>query len=338
MGISETKREGEGLVELQSGHQIYEVGKTEENKTRKGIAILVNKRLKDYIEEFKTHTDRIVSWKIKLKGKQTLQIIQVYAPTSSYEDEEVEMFYEEIEKATYRKQCKHRIIMGDFNAKIGKKGKGEFFQCTGPFGTGERNERVEMLINFTESNKFTIANSLFEKPGKRMWTWESPDGQTRNQIDFIMVSDRTIVKNCEVITKVDIGSDHRMLRGTIKINRKLERLKRIKRLRPFKVNIKWLEQQKDVFQLSLSNRFKALQDEPASIETLHTTVQKEVTKIKGNRDTRELIKTPKDLEIEALDIKRKALKKKEAKTTAEKVEYTELNKTVKKKRRIRAKK
>ena len=107
VGISETKREGEGLIELPSGHQIYEVGKTEENKTRKGIAILVNKRLKDYIEEFKTHTDRIVSCKIKLKGEQTLQIIQVYAPTSSYEDEEVEMFYEEIEKATDRKQCKH---------------------------------------------------------------------------------------------------------------------------------------------------------------------------------------------------------------------------------------
>ena len=36
---------------------------------------------------------------------------------------------------------------------------------------------------------------------------ENPNA-TKNQIDFILSSDRKIVRNCEVITKVDIGSDH----------------------------------------------------------------------------------------------------------------------------------
>ncbi|GFN90437.1 hypothetical protein PoB_001694300 [Plakobranchus ocellatus] len=44
------------------------------------------------------------------------------------------------------------------------------------------------------------------------------------------------------------------------------------------------------------------------------------------------------MEIERLDEKRKTLKKKEGKTTAEKIEYTELNTLVKKKRRARQRK
>ncbi|GFO28617.1 hypothetical protein PoB_005512200 [Plakobranchus ocellatus] len=46
-------------------------------------------------------------------------------------------------------------------------------------------------------------------------------------------------------------------------------------------------------------------------------------------------KLEEDMEIERLDEKRKSLKKKEGKTTAEKIECTELNKSAKKKRRAR---
>ena len=35
---------------------------------------------------------------------------------------------------------------------------------------------------------------------------------TKNQIDFMLSSDRK--RNCEVITKVDSGSDHRIVRVT----------------------------------------------------------------------------------------------------------------------------
>ena len=49
VGISETKRKGEGLTELEDGTWMYEAAKTDDEKNRKGMALLVHKDFKDYI-------------------------------------------------------------------------------------------------------------------------------------------------------------------------------------------------------------------------------------------------------------------------------------------------
>ena len=43
---------------------------------------------------------------------------------------------------------------------------------------------------------------------------------TQTQTDFIISSDRYTVGNCEVINKVDIGKDHRMVRARVEVNKK----------------------------------------------------------------------------------------------------------------------
>ena len=75
VGLYETKRRGEGLRELSGGSWMYETGKTEENLNAKGLALLINKNFTDYVENFEKHSDRIISCKIKLHGKTSLQII-----------------------------------------------------------------------------------------------------------------------------------------------------------------------------------------------------------------------------------------------------------------------
>ena len=83
------------------------------------------------------------------------------------------------------------------------------------------------LFFFAEENKLIIATTLIHNPlppppppqQKRYWTWESPDGETRNQTDFALSNQRGIVANCEVITKADIGSDHRLVRNTLRISK-----------------------------------------------------------------------------------------------------------------------
>ena len=168
-----------------------------------------------------------------------------------------------------------------------------------------------------------------------MWTWESPDGKTRNQIDFILTSERNMSKDCGVITKVDIGSDHRMVRAKIVINTRLERIRWSRRKRPIKTNMEVLERNKEQFQLEISNRFKALEGNNPTIETLNKIVEEEAEKCGRNETNNSKEKTEEDIEIEKLDEKRKHLRKKEDKTTAEKIEYTEISKLVKKKRRTR---
>ena len=39
------------------------------------------------------------------------------------------------------KASSHYIVMGDFNAKIGVRNINVNMKCTGPFGTGNKNER-----------------------------------------------------------------------------------------------------------------------------------------------------------------------------------------------------
>ena len=81
-------------------------------------------------------------------------------------------------------------------------------KCTGSFGTGNRDERGERLLDFAEENSLVVTNSLFLKAANRCWTREAPGSVAKNQTDFMLSSDRKIVGNCEVITKVGIGSDH----------------------------------------------------------------------------------------------------------------------------------
>ena len=214
----------------------------------------MDKNFTDYVENFEKHSDRIISCKIKLHGKTSLQIIQVYAPTCDHDNETAELFYEELEKAIDKKACNHHIVMGDFNAKIGVRNINDNMKWTGPFGTGNRNERGERLLDFAEENNLVVTNSLFIKAANRYWTWEAPGGVTKNQIDFILFSDRKIVRNCEVITKVDIGSDHQMVRARVEIDKKLMGLKRNQKQKPYRLDLRVLEKLATPFRIKLKKQ------------------------------------------------------------------------------------
>ena len=226
--------------------------------------------------------------------------------------------------------------MGDFNAKIGIKEKNENLKWIGPHGMGIRNDRGERLLDFAANNKLLVTNTFFQKPASRYWTWESPGGAYHNQIDFILADEKSTIYNTEVITHVDIGSDHRMVRGKVKINKRLLRLKRIKRKHVFKIDIQGLEKATTMFQLSLHNRFDALKEEPSSIETLNKTIREAAKEVCEERQRERKEQNAEDKEIEELETRRKMVRKRDNKSTTEKIEYAELNKTVKKKRRTRA--
>ena len=59
---------------------------------------------------------------------------------------------------------------------------------TGKFGFGVQNEAGQRLIEFYQENALIIANTLFQQHERRLYTWISPDGQHRNQIDYILCS------------------------------------------------------------------------------------------------------------------------------------------------------
>ena len=46
------------------------------------------------------------------------------------------------------------------------------------------------LIKFCQENTLVIVNTLFQQHKRRLYTWTSPDGQYRNQIDYILCSQK----------------------------------------------------------------------------------------------------------------------------------------------------
>ena len=76
-------------------------------------------------------------------------------------------------------------IIGDWNAKVGSQ---ETPGVTGKFGLGVWNEAGLRLIEFCQENALVIENTLFQQHKRRLYTWTSPDGQHRNQIDYILCS------------------------------------------------------------------------------------------------------------------------------------------------------
>ena len=116
LGISELKWTGMGEFNSDD-HYIYYCG--QESLRRNGVAIMVNKRLRNAALGCNLKNDRMIS--VRFKGEPfNITVIQVYAPTSNAEEAEVERFYEDLQEfpeLTAEKDV--FFIIGDCNAKVG---------------------------------------------------------------------------------------------------------------------------------------------------------------------------------------------------------------------------
>ena len=137
--------------------------------------------------------------------------------------------------------------MGDFNAKVGgQTNRAE--RTTGCFGLGKRNERGDM-VEWATSNNFKIMNTHFQKRAGRRWTWRSPDGYTKNEKDYIMTDKPSMVTDVTVINRINIGSDHRMVMGSITLNTRAERRKLLNKNTRTRVDTQMIATKKNTFQL-----------------------------------------------------------------------------------------
>ena len=84
-------------------------------------------------------------------------------------------------------QKRYLFIIGDWNTKVGSQ---EIPGVTGKLGLGVQNEAGQRLIEFFQENALVIANTLFQQHKRRLYTWTSQDSQYRNQIDYILCSQR----------------------------------------------------------------------------------------------------------------------------------------------------
>lgn len=241
LGISDTQWPNNGECAFEDG-RFYYSGSDDGQPHRYGVGICVKKGIVGSILNVVRYSDRIIMIQLKSQNGKT-NLIQIYAPTADKADQEIEEFYNGIDiLLRTTKKADTTIILGDFNAKVGKGKVGEY---VGEYGLGDRNERGDRLVEFCQQNDFVITNTWYKLPKRRLYTWTSPRHTAqhiiRNQIDFVLINKRyrNAIKSVKAYPGADIKSDHNPVVATFRM--RFKKLK--KKTLPPKINTDLLRDQ-----------------------------------------------------------------------------------------------
>ncbi|KAL0852131.1 hypothetical protein ABMA28_000368 [Loxostege sticticalis] len=207
-GLREIHWKGSGNL-LTDHHVVYFSGN--DISSSNGVGFLIPIHQNNCVMGYEPVSDRIISIKLK-SSPMNLNIVQVYAPTSTESDEAIEKFYSELESTWAKVPSRELlIILGELNSKIGEYAH-QLSKCAGRFGLGKRNKRGERLLLFRFSeNDLLIANSLFEHHPRRL----------------------SSITNAHTLPGADCGSDHQLLISKLKL--KLTAARVIKKTRKLEV-------------------------------------------------------------------------------------------------------
>ena len=129
----------------------------------------------------------------------------------------------------------------------------EIPEVTGKFGLGIQNKAGQRLTESCQENALVIANTFFQQHKRRLYTWTSPDGQHRNQSDYILCSQRwrSSIQSAKTRPGADCGSDHEFLVAKFRL-----KLKKVgKTTRPFRCDLNQITYD---YTVEMTSRFKGL--------------------------------------------------------------------------------
>ena len=157
-----------------------------------------------------------------------IRIIQAYAPTTDYDDDDIEDFYDQLQEVIYNSPKKDiLVVQGDWNAKIGEGARKNWKETCGEYCNPETNERGLRLLEFVSYNNLKVANTFGPHKLSRRWTCHSQEGDYHNQIDYIMVQQRfqrsVNIEKTRSFPGADTGSDHEFVMMTFRLH--LQRMK-----------------------------------------------------------------------------------------------------------------
>ena len=104
-----------------------------------------------------------------------------------------------------------------------------------------------------QENTLVIANTLFQQHKRRLYIWISPDGQHRNQIDYILCSQRwrSSIQSAKTNPRDDCVSDHELILAKFRLKLK----KVMKATGPFRYDLNEIPYN---YTVDVRNRFKGL--------------------------------------------------------------------------------
>jgi hypothetical protein len=114
----------------------------------------------------------------------------VGAPSEEKSDDKKDSIYEELQLVLDHLPRYHiTILLGVFNAKVERE---NIFKPT--IGSDslhqDSNDNVVRIVTFSTSKYPVIKNTIFPHRDIQKFTWTSPDGKTRRQINHILTDTR----------------------------------------------------------------------------------------------------------------------------------------------------
>ena len=147
---------------------------------------------------------------IVLRGRWcNIIVLNVRAPSEDKSDDSKDSFYEELEQVFDHFPRYHMKILLDFNAKVRRQ---NIFKPT--IGNEslhqDSNDNGVRIVNFGTSKNLVFKNTMLPHRNIHKYTWTSPDGQTHNQIDHILIDRRrhSIITDVRSFRGADCDTDH----------------------------------------------------------------------------------------------------------------------------------
>ena len=261
LGISECRWSGFGRLRTATRETILYSGR-DDNVHQSGVALLLNKETAESLLDWNPVSDRIITARFNSKYIKTT-CVQVYAPTNDAEPEVKDEFYEQLQAVIERAPSHDMLVMmGDWNAKVGRSNQGEEGIVGKHALEGDRTDNGERFVNFCALNNLAITSTMFPHRDIHKYTWTSPDGLHKNQIDHIAVNAKfkRSVRDTRAYRGADVGSDHNLVITETKL--KLSRVKKTNTTsRKYEISkLNSTDFQKE-FVLELRNRFSCLKIE-----------------------------------------------------------------------------
>ena len=208
---------GSKVITLDTGDSYVFIWSGQKKRRNAGVGVLI-KQCKDIKYDDPDVLDaRMIALNLEIKGF-NIRLISVYAHTNcDGNDSQKDAFYRSLKKACI-KQHKHQkiLICGDFNATTSVSLKNSCFngQITDDHVCNDNGMRLKRFVRET---RYCMTQTFFNHPEEERYTWFSGDKTTKKVLDYVLTENyiQQYVSDCEVDTRFECDSDHRILITTL---------------------------------------------------------------------------------------------------------------------------